>query len=93
MSSIFCLYPQPNKERKNLSVLNTWTHHNGCDQQSVDEIEDDLLRGIVYTRVAESGDDEGFDALGNGGMRLRGGQIGMCFAKKSAAASATETTD
>lgn len=82
------LDPQPNKERKNLSVLNTWTHHNGCDQQSVDEIEDDLLRQIVYSRVVEAPEEEGFDALGKGGMRLRGGQIGMCFAKKSTAGSA-----
>ncbi|ORY77597.1 SNF2 family N-terminal domain-domain-containing protein [Leucosporidium creatinivorum] len=80
---------RPNKERKNLSVLNTWTHHNGCDEQSVDEIEDELLRGIIYSRVAESAEDDvGFEALGKGGMRLRGGQIGMCFAKKSTATSA-----
>lgn len=74
-------------------MLNTWTHYNGCDQQSVDEIEDDLLRGIVYARVAEAPEEEGFDASGKGGMCLRGGQIGMCFAKKSTAASATETTE
>jgi hypothetical protein len=75
---------QPSKERKNLSMLNTWTHHNCTDEESVDEIEDTLLRAVVYHRVIEaSEDDEGASPVGRGGMRLRGGQVGFAFAKKS----------
>lgn len=71
------------KGRKNLALLKLWTHHNCTEEASVDEIEDGVLRALVYTRVGEAPeDDDGADPVGRGTMRLRGGQVGFAFAKK-----------
>lgn len=63
-------------------MLNEWQHHNCSDQQSVDEIEDQLLRAIVYQRVLEASDGEEGYTLGCGGAKLKGGQVSMAFAHR-----------
>lgn len=62
-------------------MLIDWKHHNCSDQDSVDEIADELLRAVVYQRVLEaSAEEAGYTPAGGRGARLRGGQIGMAFA-------------
>lgn len=75
-------------------MLIDWKHHNCSDRESVDEIEDELLRAVVYQRVVEASEDEpGYTPAGRGGARLRGGQIGMAFALSSTAQEDQEEVD
>ncbi|KAL8277804.1 hypothetical protein RQP46_009787 [Phenoliferia psychrophenolica] len=69
------------KDRKNLSILKSWLHHNCRDENAADEIEDKVLREVVFLRVADAPDEVGIQAVG--GKALRGGQIGFAFAKRS----------
>ncbi|SDA02883.1 BZ3500_MvSof-1268-A1-R1_Chr11-1g03203 [Microbotryum saponariae] len=71
-------------ESRRLGMLNNWAHYNCCDEGSVDEIEDTLLRSVVYQRVIEAVDGaEGSVPEGRATYRLRGGQVGFVFGKKS----------
>ncbi|KAK4049220.1 helicase [Microbotryomycetes sp. JL221] len=71
--------------RNKLTMLRQWHHYNCTDEQSVDEIEDELLRVVVYDRVACAPDEIGSEPLGNGGMRLRGSCVGFVFGQKKSA--------
>ncbi|KAK4699950.1 hypothetical protein P7C70_g6303, partial [Phenoliferia sp. Uapishka_3] len=70
-----------NKDRKNLSILKSWVHHNCRDEYAADEIEDTVLREVVFLRIADAPDEVGIQA--EGGKALRGGQIGFAFAKRT----------
>lgn len=72
---------QAKKDRKNLSVLKSWIHHDCRVDTSADEIEDAVLRRLVYERVAEAPHEKGTPAPG--GWDLKGGMIGFAFAKKT----------
>ena len=72
---------QTNKDRKNLSVLKSWLHHNCRDEDAVDEIEDTVLREVVFSRVANAPNEAGIQA--EGGLALRGGHISFAFAKRT----------
>ncbi|KDE04608.1 hypothetical protein MVLG_04988 [Microbotryum lychnidis-dioicae p1A1 Lamole] len=71
-------------ESRRLGMLNNWAHYNCCDEASVDEIEDTLLRSVVYQRIIEAADGtEGSVPEGRATYRLREGQVGFVFGKKS----------
>jgi hypothetical protein len=75
---------QARKNRRNLSVLKTWTHYNCSDANSIDAVEDQLLQSIVYHRMTEAADDEHtLDPTGHGELYVRGGQVGWIFGKKT----------
>jgi hypothetical protein len=75
---------QSTKSKKHLSLLNSWIHHDCTSETVVDDIEDLVLRGLVYTRIAETAKKEmGVRGI-NGGLMLKGGRIGFAFARKSA---------
>ncbi|GAA6021991.1 hypothetical protein JCM10207_002399 [Rhodosporidiobolus poonsookiae] len=80
------------KQRRNLSVLKSWTHYNCSDEASIEEIEDDLLRSVVYSCLPDGGDfgedDHAVPPQGNGELWLRGGQLGWVFGKKTGTESA-----
>ncbi|GAA5889055.1 hypothetical protein JCM6882_009730 [Rhodosporidiobolus microsporus] len=75
---------QAAKQRRNLSILKTWTHYNCSNDKVIDSIEDQLLRSLIYERIGLT-DDEGhtLSPQGNGALRLRGGQVSWVFGKKS----------
>ncbi|GJN93684.1 hypothetical protein Rhopal_006741-T1 [Rhodotorula paludigena] len=74
------------KQRRNLSVLKTWTHYDCTDEQSIDEVEDELLQSVIYQRMSLADrDEEPLEVEGNGELSLRGGQISFVFGKKSGA--------
>ncbi|SCV73308.1 BQ2448_7234 [Microbotryum intermedium] len=63
-------------ESRRLGMLNSWAHYNGCDEGSVDEIEDTLLRSVVYQRIIEAVDGvEESVPEGRATYRLRGGEF------------------
>ncbi|KAK4046575.1 helicase [Microbotryomycetes sp. JL201] len=66
-----------------LSMLRQWQHFNCTDEHSVDEIADELLRTVVYRRVAEAADEKGSEPIGAGQLRLRGASVGFVFGQKS----------
>ncbi|GAA5972110.1 hypothetical protein JCM11641_002499 [Rhodosporidiobolus odoratus] len=71
-------------QRRNLSVLRTWTHHNCSDEASIDKLEDQLLQALVYNRMAEApASGHQLEPQGNGQLLLRGGQVGWVFGKKT----------
>lgn len=74
------------KQRRDLSVLKTWTHYDCTDEQSIDEVEDELLQSVIYQRMSLADrDEEPLEVEGNGELSLRGGQISFVFGKKSGA--------
>ncbi|GAA5945928.1 hypothetical protein JCM10213_006186 [Rhodosporidiobolus nylandii] len=71
-------------QRRNLSILKTWTHYNCSDERAIDHLEDQLLRSLVYERIIQASDTEhSVEPQGNGTLRLHGGQIGWVFGKRS----------
>lgn len=73
---------QDPKERKSLSLLNEWNHHHCTEEQQADQIEDDLLRGVVYSRVVDASSEDGH-AVEETETILRGGHVSFAFSKKS----------
>ncbi|GAA6050956.1 hypothetical protein JCM3770_005342 [Rhodotorula araucariae] len=75
------------KQRRNLSILKTWSHYNCTDEESIDDIEDPLLKSVIWARMARAADDDsGIEPEGNGKLRLCAGQVGFVFGKKSGSA-------
>ncbi|BGP42766.1 helicase [Rhodotorula kratochvilovae] len=75
------------KQRRNLSILKTWQHYNCTDEDSIDDIEDPLLKSVIWARMARAADDDaGIEPEGHGKLPLCGGQVGFVFGKKSGVA-------
>ncbi|GAA5956650.1 hypothetical protein JCM21900_002326 [Sporobolomyces salmonicolor] len=75
------------KARRNLSILRTWQHYDCSSEASIDTIDDALLRSLVYNRAATAAEHERVlepvPGLVGERMRVRGGQVGFVFGKKS----------
>lgn len=64
-----------------MSLLKEWIHHNCTIEEQVDQIEDELIREIVYARVTDATSEDG-NTLEDGNV-LRGGHISFAFSKRS----------
>jgi len=81
-----CLCPQISKQRRNLSILKTWTHYDCADERALDELDDGLLQSVIYERMLKADQAETpIPHEGNGGLFVRGGQVGFVFGKKTSA--------
>ncbi|GAA5865026.1 hypothetical protein JCM8547_007686 [Rhodosporidiobolus lusitaniae] len=77
------------KNRRNLSVLKTWTHYNCSDAASIDDLDDAILRSLVYQRMTAAPEDEHtLEPQGHGQLLLRAAQVGWVFGKKTGADTA-----
>ncbi|GAA5824225.1 hypothetical protein JCM11251_001575 [Rhodosporidiobolus azoricus] len=75
---------QAAKQRRNLSILRTYSHYNCSDDTVIDTIDDQLLRSVIYERVAVAAEgDHEVPPQGRGELPLRGGQVGWVFGKRS----------
>ncbi|GAA5928218.1 hypothetical protein JCM3775_000545 [Rhodotorula graminis] len=82
------------KQRRNLSILKTWTHYDCADEAALDKLEDGLLQTVIYERMVKA--DQGEDPIpheGNGTLCVRGGQVGFVFGKRTAAPVKEEEVD
>lgn len=76
---------QSSRARKNLSILKSWHHHDCLSEDSIDAIQDSVLRGLCYERVnaTANSEEEGIPLPGKPRILLKGGRIAFAFEKKS----------
>ncbi|GAA5895948.1 hypothetical protein JCM8208_005131 [Rhodotorula glutinis] len=74
------------KQRRNLSILKTWTHYDCADEKALDKLEDGLLQSVIYEGMLKANQgEEPIPHEGNGTLAVRGGQVGFVFGKKTSA--------
>ncbi|GAA5847167.1 hypothetical protein JCM9279_006118 [Rhodotorula babjevae] len=82
------------KQRRNLSILKTWTHYDCADERALDELEDGLLQSVIYERMVKADQVEApIPHEGNGSLFVRGGQVGFVFGKQTSAPAEEEEVD